>query len=57
VTYDQAIVVRTLQLQGKPVGRELLAEAIEVIRRTKTPTAWPDQSRPRAAGGQERMSA
>ena len=50
MTLDQAIVIRQLQLCGKAVGPELLAEAIEVIQRTRTPTKA-------ARAGQKRPSA
>lgn len=37
MTRDQAIYLRTLQLQGKYIAPELLTEAIEVIARTNVP--------------------
>jgi hypothetical protein len=55
MNYEQAIVIRTMQLNGKQVGPALLAEAIEVIKATRTPTRGPragEKDRSKADGGE-----
>jgi hypothetical protein len=54
MTLQQAVTIRTLQLQGHYIAPVLLARAVETIQATRTPTRKPragEKSQPKRAGG------
>lgn len=51
MTYQQAVTVRTLQLQGHHFSPGLVAQAIEVIQRARTPTRRLREKKKQKSGG------